>query len=352
MASLEELLSSINSGAVNVTSSDAVKRQPRKPKAQSDLQKRLRGQAGAVNSNQVAKAVAEKRTSAPRATPPPATSGAASPSAPGAASPAPTSVASAASAVTAVSATAVAAGGSGVGPPPLAADAPLTMRLKRVLDLLRLNRDAHTFPDIRGKLHVDLALDSELLDQLSSHTHVTYDAVQHTLRYRPKIPGINTSTDLLNYLRRHTTVEGASSAVPMTGVRVADIADAYLAVMEDIKRLQAEGSIYVFGNTTASGDVVYAVQNMNIGPVSEAVVELFHNTRLPVDVVDLQWRVRDLGLKSALATRPVRKKDDAAADKKKKKRRKIERKFNLEKATNAHMRELFEGAQPVNIDTK
>ncbi|EFJ50726.1 hypothetical protein VOLCADRAFT_116761 [Volvox carteri f. nagariensis] len=273
MASLEELLSNINSGAVDVTVSDAVKRQPRKPKAPTDFSKRLRGQAAAT----------------------------------------PAAVA------TAAAGGGIAAAGGG-GPPPLAPDAPLTMRLKRVLDLLRLNRDAHTFADIRTKLHVDLSVDSELLDQLSSHSHVTYDTIHHTLRYRPK---------------------GASSAVPMTGVRVADIADAYLAIMDDIKRLQAEGSVYVFGNTTASGDVVYAVQNMNIGPVSESVVEMFHNTRLPVDIVELQWRARDLGLKSALATRP-----------KKKKRRKVERKFNVDKATNAHMRELFEGAQPTNIDTR
>lgn len=41
-------------------------------------------------------------------------------------------------------------------------------------------------------------------------------------------------------------------------------------------------------------------------PASEAVFELFHNTRLPVDMIDMQWRCKDLGLKSALASRPVR----------------------------------------------
>lgn len=260
MGSLEELLSNINSGAVDVTGSDAVKRQPRKPKAQTDLQKRLRGQAGAVNNAQqaVKAATTEKRGVTARATPPPASSGASSPSGPGRATP-PPAAPSAAPAPVAVPP----AGPS--GPPPLAPDAPLTMRLKRVLDLLRLNRDPHTFSDIRAKLHVDLTLDTELLDQLSSHAQVTYDTITRTLRYRSKIPGISNATDLLNYLRRHTTVEGASSAVPMTGVRVADIVDAYLAVMDDLKRLQSEGALYVFGNTTASGDVVYAVQNMNIG---------------------------------------------------------------------------------------
>ncbi len=81
-------------------------------------------------------------------------------------------------------------------------------------------------------------------------------------------------------------------------------------------------------------------------------MELFHNTKLPLDIVDLQWRCRDLGLKSALAARPVRRKDEGDGKKDKKKRRRVERKFNVEKATNAHMRELFEGAQPTNIETR
>lgn len=46
----------------------------------------------------------------------------------------------------------------------------------------------------------------------------------------------------------------------------------------------------------------------------------------------------------------ARIKDDSKD--KKKKRKRTERRFNVEKATNAHMRELFEGAQPTNIDSK
>ncbi|GFR44905.1 hypothetical protein Agub_g6251 [Astrephomene gubernaculifera] len=345
MGSLEELLSSINSGMVDVTASEAVKRQPRKPKAQTDLQKRLRGQAGAVNNAQGhgPKAAEKRGSTAARATPPPAPSSTAAASAPGSGG---SSGPSSTSAAVATAATAAPA-----GPPPLAPNAPLTMRLKRVLDLLRAFRNPHTFSDIRSKLAVDLATDSELLEQLITHNQVSYDRDARTLRYRPKVPGINNATDLLNYLRRHTTVEGASSAVPMTGVRLADVADAYLGIAEDLKRLQAEGSVYVFGNTGPGQDTIYAVSSLNMGPVSESVIELFHNTRLPADVVDLQWRVKDLGLKSALAARPVRKKDAEAGDKKKK-RRKVERRFNVDKATNAHMRELFEGAQPTNIDTK
>eukprot|EP00198_Chlamydomonas_reinhardtii_P001743 XP_001691079.1 predicted protein [Chlamydomonas reinhardtii] len=224
------------------------------------------------------------------------------------------------------------------------------MRLKRVLDLLRSNRDTFTFADLKAKLNMDLSQDTELLEHLQSHTQVTYDGVDRTLRYRPKVQGISNSTDLLNYLRRHTTVEGASAAVPMTGVRLGDIADAYLNIADDIKRLQAEGSICVLGHTSAGSETLFAVQSMGMAPASEAVFELFHNTRLPVDMIDMQWRCKDLGLKSALASRPARIKDDSKD--KKKKRKRTERRFNVEKATNAHMRELFEGAQPTNIDSK
>ncbi|KAG2452563.1 hypothetical protein HYH02_002800 [Chlamydomonas schloesseri] len=354
MSSLEELLSQVNSGAVNVNKSDAAKRQQRKPKAQTDLQKKLRGQAGVVNNASGAAAktsAAEKRSAAAstRATPPPQHGGGA---AGGSGTPGPGP---------SVGATAPGPGlGPSVGgtlppaapavPPPLAADAPVPMRLKRVLDLLRSNRDTFTFADLKAKLNMDLNQDTELLEHLQSHTQVTYDGVDRTLRYRPKVQGINNSTDLLNYLRRHTTVEGASAAVPMTGVRLGDIADAYLTIADDIKRLQAEGAIYVLGHTSAGSETLFAVQSMGMAPASEAVFEMFHNTRLPVDMIDMQWRCKDLGLKSALASRPVRIKDENKD--KKKKRKRSERRFNVEKATNAHMRELFEGAQPTNIDTK
>ncbi|KXZ56034.1 hypothetical protein GPECTOR_2g1586 [Gonium pectorale] len=400
MGSLEELLSSINSGAVDVTASAAAaKRQPRKPKAQTELSKRLRGQTNAVNGSGQAPKPAEKRSAgaaAARATPPPAAAAAASAAAAGvsvapvaasAAGPSAVSLGPPTS-ISPPSAAAVAAVAAPTGPPPVAADAPLTMRLKRVLDLLRGNRDPHTFADLKAKLHVDLNTDAELLEQLSTHSHVTYDSIERTVRYRPKVHGITNSNDLLNYLRRHTTVEGASSAVPMTGVKVGDVCDAYIGVEADIKRLQAEGAVFIFGHSNPGAETIYAVQQMPIGtargadgagrrrarperftggsvadvggvggkggggPISESVNEMFHNTQLPVDVVDLQWRCRDLGLKSLLAARPVRNRDEGAGKDKKKKRRKVERKFNVEKATNAHMRELFEGAQPVNIDQR
>ncbi len=46
----------------------------------------------------------------------------------------------------------------------------------------------------------------------------------------------------------------------------------------------------------------------------------------------------------------IRKKADR--DKKQKKRKKVQRAINVEKATNAHMRELLEGTMPVSIDVK
>lgn len=269
MGSLEELLSNINSGAVDLTAAAAAKRQPRKPKAQTDLSKRLRGQANAVNNSAAAAGAtaaggggastgisrAEKRAAAAAArasaTPPPMVSAPLAPVAAAvAAAPAPAPVA---------------APSVPAGPPPLAADAPLTMRLKRVLDLLRANRDAHTHADVRARLGVDLDTDMELLDQLMAHTHVTYDTIGRTLRYKPKIHGISNANELLTYLRRHTTVEGASSAVPMSGVRMVDVADAYLNVLDDIKRLQILGELYVFGHGSPGHDTIYAVQDMKIG---------------------------------------------------------------------------------------
>lgn len=273
MASLQDLISGINSGAVDVSGADNNKRQPtRKPKAQSDLQKRLRGSANAVNNSAVAapapKPAAERRQAA-RPTPPPA--GAASPGR-----------AAAPSAAAAAGAAAAAAG------PVSIEGLPRGMRLKKVLDTLRANRDPHSFSDLRAKLGVDLNIDTELLEDLQGHTQVSYNSLDQTFRYRPKLQGINNANDLLNYLRRHTTVEGASAAVPMSGVKVSDVEDAYITIMDDIKRLAAEGSIYVFGHTNPGCDTLYAVQPMNIGPVSESVVELFHKTPLPIDIIDLQ----------------------------------------------------------------
>ncbi|KAG2494486.1 hypothetical protein HYH03_007255 [Edaphochlamys debaryana] len=366
MSSLDELLANINSGSV--PPSDAIKRQPRKAKPQSDLTKRLRGQAGAVNTSGEAPpakpaggkrgggggAAAAAAAAASRATPPPTVgTAAAAGSAPGSGGSGGSAPPSGGNQLTLpnVGPVAAAAPAAPAQPPPLSADAPLAARMKRVLDVLRMNRETHTFSDLKSKLNVDLKVDTELLDSLKAHQQLTYDSMYNTLKYKPKVLGINNATDLLNYLRRHTTVEGASAAVPMSGVRVADVADAYIGLEADLKRLQGEGQVYIFGHTNPGQDVVYAAQPMNIGPVSDRVVEMFHNTRVAQDMLELQWAAKDLGLKSALATRPMRVKDESAKDKKKK-RRKIERKFNVDKATNAHMRELFEGAQPKNIETK
>ncbi|GFH28646.1 predicted protein [Haematococcus lacustris] len=71
--------------------------------------------------------------------------------------------------------------------------------------------------------------------------------------------------------------------------------------------------------------------------------------RVPSEITDLQAAVLRAGLRSALANQPIKRTAPAAPKQRAKKPR--QQRFNLEKATNAHLPQLFSGAQPVNIDS-
>lgn len=282
---LQDLLAGINSGQVDVTTSHAVKRvqkpRPSKPREQTDLQKRLRGQAGAVNSGAATAAAGPgpgpATAAATQPAPKPARAAGSGSSAARRATPPPPPTASGNAGTGAGVSLSVGAAAAPAGTAGAAAGAvsegPVTQRLKKVLDMMKLNRETFTFEELKARIGLDLADDIELQEQLSVHTHITFDSIGQCLRYRPKTPGINNAKDLVNYLRRRTTVEGSSAQASMQGVRVSEIDDSYIGLADDIKQLQAQGIIHVFGTTQAGDEALFAVESMGFVPIAVPVVE-------------------------------------------------------------------------------
>jgi TFIIE beta subunit core domain/TFA2 Winged helix domain 2 len=213
---------------------------------------------------------------------------------------------------------------------------PLGARLKYVIDELKRTRTPLTSDAIRRTTGIDIQNDAELTKELSANERVEVSNSHYS--YRPKTSNIRNQADLLCYLQAHTTVEGAG-AHGMHGVKWSLLDDAYPGIEADVSTLTQRGRIRKFDCIVTKGDAtLFYVEDLGIA-VSDEVSRQFHSIKLPENPTALQTAVEKAGLKSWMANRPVLEKsvDPLAPTKKRKKKRA----FNVEKATNSHLPELF-----------
>lgn len=163
-------------------------------------------------------------------------------------------------------------------------------------------------------------------------------AVVVRLAYRSE-HGIRDADALLRHIRARPA-----------GTRASDVRDAYRAVLADADALVARGLALRQYSYEAGCDVYFPadVRFRPAQPLPAEVVRLFHEIEVPSEPQELTAELRRHGMPSALATLERRKVPPLERMQGPRKRRQQAPR----NVTNAHLPELFRGAQPEAIDKR
>uniref|UniRef100_A0A7S0R2K2 Transcription initiation factor IIE subunit beta n=1 Tax=Chlamydomonas leiostraca TaxID=1034604 RepID=A0A7S0R2K2_9CHLO len=244
--------------------------------------------------------------------------------------------------------------------------APLGKRVKDVMDCLHANNGTQLTPaELLQKTGHNLASDMELLRELHTRSRVTWEGAPPAgappsgavpaapaawYAYRPEIEGVRDKVTLLNYVRDlHGRAALAST-----------LRNTYLAAQQDLLALRDERKIFIIGHPEPDKETVFAVdvtdEMTRMDRVGEDVRALWFEVTqphikdcIPRSVQELQAAVTKHGLRSAIAHQPVKRAAPGAARERQKKPR--QQRFNINKATNAHLPFLFSGAAPKSLDS-
>lgn len=262
------------------------------------------------------------------------------------------------SAGAAAAAAASGGGGGGTGSPACAATAnaiaPSVPLAKQVKDALAILRAAEGKPlsadDMRaaglspsydltpgGKLHTELVRQPRVAHSTRPAPTPGQPAVSR-LAYRSE-HGIRDADALLRHIR----------ARPL-GTKAADVRDAYRAVLDDADRLVTRGLVIRQYSYEFACDVFFPCdpRARPAQPLASEVVRLFHEVEVPAEPAELTAALRRQGMPSALATLQRRKVPPLERAQGQRKRRQQAPR----NVTNAHLPELFRGAQPEAIDKR
>ncbi|KAF5838220.1 hypothetical protein DUNSADRAFT_3200 [Dunaliella salina] len=229
--------------------------------------------------------------------------------------------------------------------------APLAKRLKDVLDTLLQKVGENLTPEEVLQLSGhNLRADAELLREVQKHPRIktgpgaSAGRAAEWYAYRPEIEGVHDKTSLVNYVR---DLRGRP-------VMMEVLKKSYGRASEDLQQLRDEGKVLIIGNPDPAKEVVFMCDMMGMQSVSDDVRGLWYEVtmdvqgRVPVpgDTTELQNAVTRAGLRSALAHQPMKRVMPGAKQGRAKARKPRQQRFNPEKATNAHMPQLFSSSQP------
>lgn len=208
------------------------------------------------------------------------------------------------------------------------------MRQKQVIDFLRQKEAPATLAEIAASTGRDVGLEADLAVALEANPKVAVDSEARTFTYLPEA-NVRNREQLLEYIQR--------SGAP---VAVNEVADAYRAVMDDVRSLKAEGLVLGLHSydPEVNCEVLYALDSKLQGLVADAeVAALWAAAELPDEDDDMAAEMRKAGIEP-VPRKAVRKR---SASERKKKARKASK---LRAVTNVHLLHLLEGEGPAAID--
>uniref|UniRef100_A0A0D3FEI4 TFIIE beta domain-containing protein n=3 Tax=Oryza TaxID=4527 RepID=A0A0D3FEI4_9ORYZ len=207
---------------------------------------------------------------------------------------------------------------------------PAAAQIKIVIELLEKTRQALTADQINEATYVHIHGNKEVFDRLKNNPKVHFDG--NLFSYKSKY-GVNGKDKLLSLIRKFPD-----------GLAVAEIKDAYLAVLEDLKALKASGDVCLVASTTKSDEgVVYPeIDPMSKIKFDDDLKELARSILLPRDMLDIKELQKN---GQPTRTNAAKRRADAQIllyppkpNKSKKKPRGLTGRTKL---TNAHLPELF-----------
>eukprot|EP00850_Spirogloea_muscicola_P009360 SM000052S17752 [mRNA] locus=s52:577593:579071:+ [translate_table: standard] len=193
---------------------------------------------------------------------------------------------------------------------------PVGAQMKKVIDLLLLERKAFTTQEIYSALYVDIDKNKELQENLKANVKAKHE--------------LENKEQLLKLIRQI-----------LDGTPIADIKDAYPGVLNDVQELKAAGQIWAITNTDNNEEVVYPNDPKLMGfKVEDDLKQLLRSIELPREFVDVERELIKAGIKPV--SDPARRQMMAAVRMQQPKPKQKQRKMTARmKVTNAHMPELF-----------
>ncbi|XBI61251.1 hypothetical protein VPH35_042070 [Triticum aestivum] len=185
-------------------------------------------------------------------------------------------------------------------------------QLKNVINLLDKTREALTSHQINEHIYVDIEGNRTLADSLRNNAKVRFDGRRYS--YKP-----------------------THDSLP-DGLPVSEVKDAYPAVQDDLQALKSSGDVYLL--PSEGGVIAYPNDPRSSRmEVDAELKKLFHEIKLPQDMLDIEKELRKNREKPATDTMKRRAAEQVHGHQPnpKKARKKSRRITSSTKVTNAHL---------------
>ncbi|GJR15172.1 general transcription factor IIE subunit 2-like protein [Tanacetum coccineum] len=168
---------------------------------------------------------------------------------------------------------------------------PVSAQVKRLIDLLFESRKSLTAEQITKVSYVDVEGNKDMFEFLAKNPKVTFDGKYFSYKPTHIVGG---KTQLLSLITGH-----------VDGIAVADLKDAYPTVMQDLQALKAGGQIWLLSSLDYKEGVAYpnlclAEDKVKVSiNVDDGLKQLYRETELPRDMLDVERELRKNGMKPA-----------------------------------------------------
>ncbi|CAM0878838.1 unnamed protein product [Alopecurus aequalis] len=206
-------------------------------------------------------------------------------------------------------------------------------QIKDVIELLYKTRSALTAKQINEATYVDIERNSAVFESLRNNPKVRFDG--RLFSYKPK-----------NDVKGKDQVLALIRGFP-DGIPVSELEDAYPSVLEDLQALKSSRDIHWL---SGEQDMVYPNDPRSRMEQDAELKALFHEIKLPNDMLDVEKELRRVGEKPMTDTTKRRAAEQAhgRVPKPKKSRKKPRGLTSRSRITNVHLPGLFD----MPMDTK
>ncbi|KAF7034318.1 hypothetical protein CFC21_045351 [Triticum aestivum] len=196
-------------------------------------------------------------------------------------------------------------------------------QLKKVIELLEKTREGLTAHQINEQIYVDIDGNNDVAESLRNNAKVRFDGRRYSYKPTHDVTG---KGELLTLIK----------SLP-DGLPVSEVKDAYPAVQDDLQALKSSGDVYLLPGE--GGVIAYPNDPRSRMEVDAELKKLFHDIKLPQDMLDIEKELRKYREKPATDTMKRRAAEQLHGHqpKPKKARKKSHGITSRTKITNAHL---------------
>lgn len=160
-----------------------------------------------------------------------------------------------------------------------------------IIAFLKNDRSEHSFLEIKEDLEIDIAVDRELLQFLSSNPKVALNSASKSLWYKPTFPSIKDKASLLYFF------QDRSRSGKLQPTSLSDLGDSYDLVENDVEELVANDKLYKVYDEESKETLYFFKDSQFSCHVDEDIRSLWKNIEMPSDIA-LEQALVDAGMLS------------------------------------------------------